>query len=118
MYKNLFDIPTHKLLEVEDISELKNYPENSVFVFLDDYIGTGESMVNLGKYEQNAGKFKENVHILFAPVAAAKDGINYVNSVIRCYARGHFDAVICLDKNIKDFDNFKYRFLYILDIKS
>ncbi len=112
MYKNLFDIPTHKLLEVEDISELKNYPENSVFVFLDDYIGTGESMVNIGKYEQNAGKFKENVHILFAPVAAAKDGINYVNSVIRCYARGHFDAVICLDKNIKDFDNFKYTFLH------
>lgn len=100
MYKDLFDVPKEKTIKLFDIAEVNRFPENSVFVVLDDIAGTGQSMIEIGGYYKEAPYISKNHHIIFAPITATKDGLDFVQKNINTSAREASDAIITLEENI------------------
>lgn len=100
MYQDLFNVPDSRMLKIKDLSELYDYSDNSTFVILDDIVGSGESMVQVGEYDISADAYLRGKHILFAPITASEKGINYIKDVISDMNRENNDFVITLKDNI------------------
>ena len=100
MYQDLFNVPDSRMLKIKDLSELHDYSDNSTFVILDDIVGSGESMVQVGEYDISADAYLRGKHILFAPITASEKGINYIKDVISDMNRENNDFVITLKDNI------------------
>ena len=103
MYSNLYNIPKDHNIELLDVKEFNDYPENSTFVILDDIIGTGASMIESGEYMFKAREIADDKHVLFAAVAGSQNGTNYLSECIEAFGRGGKDAVITPEKNLKDY---------------
>ncbi len=107
MYSELWNIPEEKIVQVKDICALNTFPKNSTFVVLDDIIGTGKSMANLGEYLFYGKNLDSDKHILFAPISGTDFGISHLRDVISSIGRSKNDKVIYIDTNIKQPSNLK-----------
>jgi len=111
MYFKLFNIPESKLLATYDICHANRYPANSTFVILDDVVGSGASMLEVGEYMFKAGVLRDDVHILFCPVTANKQGVEYITDFIKATHRDGIDKVLNLEESTKDYSKTREEFL-------
>ena len=103
MYTDLFRVPEEKIIKISDISDIEQYPENSVFVIPDDVVASGKSILMTGEYMFNAFDLPEDKHILFAPVTASNNGIKYIKDFIKENERENIDDIIfASSKDYKD----------------
>lgn len=116
MYADLFNINPQKIITMEDIASANSFPQNSVFVILDDIVGSGQSMMDACSYETAAGSLMKDKHILFAPLCASKNGAEYIRDGIIACGRKHSDRLICLDKNITDYKKTNNNFFEWFDV--
>lgn len=100
MYRELFNIPEEKFLQISEVTDLNKYPPNSSFLILDDIAGTGESMLEIGNYIGNTQLIAQDKHILFSPISATQEGLSNILNFINSSARKNKDTVIYLGKNI------------------
>lgn len=100
MYMDLFNVPDKNILKLKNISEINRLPENSIFLILDDIVGTGNSFVEIGNYDKDAQCLSKNRHILFVPIIATKKGVDFVKNTIHSAARENYDHVIYLEENL------------------
>ena len=105
LYATLFDIPQDRFIDIVDINAVNKYPKNSVFLILDDVVGSGESMVQLGDYGNIAKYISGDKHILFCPVTATKEGLNYISSKIIENERFNCDKIFILPENTSSYIN-------------
>lgn len=111
MYSDLYNVPQEKFLKVDGIGALNSYSDNSTFVVLDDVAGSGTSMADLGEYNYYGRTLGKDKHILFCPITATSDGINYLNECIEDNERNNSDKVIYLKNNCKDYSKVKDNFI-------
>ena len=100
MYKELFNIPDNKFIKLTEIADINSLPENSTFLILDDIAGTGQSMIEIGEYYKEAPYISKKQHIIFAPISATKNGINFIQKHISDASRENCDNIIVLEENI------------------
>lgn len=100
MYQDLFNIPDERFIKIQDLGDLQDYSSKSTFVILDDVVGSGESMVQVGEYDISADVYLEDKHILFAPITASDNGIKHIQKVISDMSRENNDFVITLNENM------------------
>ena len=119
MYKDLFNFPSNKIIEISDMKDLNEYPSNSAFVILDDIVGTGDSILSCGNYFISSEKINKDKFIIFAPIVWTKVGLETINGHILKHARNNNDTTICIDKNIfKNNSNCKIFEYWYLNLKS
>ncbi|MCM1009998.1 MAG: hypothetical protein NC390_03845, partial [Fusobacterium sp.] len=107
MYVDLFNIPESKNIKINSVTELNDYPKNSAFVILDDIIGSGASMSEVGQYLFNSSSIHPKQHVLFCPVAGTQNGVDYLQEVIELTNRQKSDAILNIAENTKDYTNTK-----------
>lgn len=107
MYAELYNVPAEKILSITDICQLNKFPPNSTFVAIDDIVGTGKSMTNIGEYLFYGNTVDEDKHILFAPISGTDFGISYIRGIIASIGRENNDKVIYIDTNIKECTSLK-----------
>lgn len=111
MYSGLYNIPKDHHMVIYDVKDLNTYPKDSVFVVLDDIIGTGASMIESGDYMFAAREIDPDKHVVFASISSSKGGVDYINYCINAFGRGKNDVVMNLEKNTHDYtgvtENFK-----------
>ncbi|MBO6088594.1 hypothetical protein J6P92_09680 [bacterium] len=111
MYCNLFGISKDNIIKINTFKDINNYPNNSVFVVLDDIVGSGDSMTKFGDYKHCAKLTDKNKHIFFCPIAAAKKGINYINSEIKYLGREQNDMTLYIYRNLSQKSNIATEFI-------
>lgn len=105
MFAPILEIPKERILRISDIRQLNSMPENSAFIIADDVSASGYSMADAANYINKANALSKSNHILFCPVTAATEGINYVNDVIRFQNRYGIDAIFHAKNGIRNYDN-------------
>lgn len=116
MYSNLFKIPEEQIIKINSFKDVNRYPENSIFVILDDIVGSGGSMTEFGDYRHCSLSIDIDKHILFCPISSTQKGLNYVNETINRFNRGSVDSVLSIDSNTVRKNNIATQF--VLDEKS
>lgn len=94
MFNDALDIPKEQVLELSSIRRINDYPQKSTFVILDDILGSGDSMMKRLDYMFLANGLDKDKHVVFAPIMANKDGIDYINDFINVVNRKDVDTVI------------------------
>ena len=100
MYGNLFNLPENHLIQLKNISEINKLPENSIFLILDDVVGTGKSFIEIGNYYKDAKCVSKNQHILFVPIMATNKGVKNIREHINSSSRENSDSIIYLKENL------------------
>lgn len=111
MLSNIMDIPQERVLRIHNLSELTDYPKDSVFVIADDICASGQSMTDAAHYRDCAHKLPPDKHILFCPITGTKEGLDYVNFIIKAKNRETSDTVICLKDNFKSYEYTSEQFI-------
>lgn len=101
MFARNNNIPPEKIIRVDNMTDLNFLPEKSTFIIIDDFVGTGDSMSNVGDYMFDRFQLKKDRHILFCPVTAYEEGIDHINASIEVAQRKDYDFLITLDENIQ-----------------
>lgn len=119
MYKDLFNFPESRMIQVYDVQDLNKYPKNSAFLILDDIIGSGDSMIGTADYCTSAKKLNKDKFIIFVPITATETGLANVNKYITKHSRSKNDTIIFLDKNVLEkADGYKIFKNWYLKMKS
>lgn len=108
MYQKMYKTPIKK---ISDVRDLNMEPENSVFIILDDVIGSGSSMMNVGFYWEESGKLNRDKHILFCPITATEEGVETLNNVINKNGRNNSDKIINLKQNTMEYSKIASDFI-------
>lgn len=101
MFASLNNIPPSQILRLDNIAEIKTYPENSAFVILDDIAASGLSLSEAADYHKLVLAPKINKHILFCPIIAHEEGIDKIFDTITRMNRQKLDAILTVKSNIK-----------------
>ena len=100
MYRELFKLPENRILHITEITQINKYPENSVFIAIDDIAGTGKSLLEIGEYDHIANKISPKQHILFVPITSTDYAIKNIQENINEMSRDNIDDLIYLKENI------------------
>ena len=100
MYKKLFDVAENRILKVSDMVQINRYPEHSTFLVLDDIVGSGKSLLEIGNYDKQAKLLSPKQHIIFAPISTTESGMKYIQDNIDFYFRANNDKLIYLEDNL------------------
>ena len=111
MYKELFNIPHENIIKLNTFKDVNKYPKNSVFVVLDDIVGSGDSMTKLGEYRHCAKEISKDKHIFFCPVSATQKGLNFINSDIEHANRTSVDYTLSIYANTSSNPNIATSFI-------
>ncbi len=115
MFTELFDIPQEKNIKIFTMTELNNYPPDSTFVIIDDIAGSGASMIGIGEYVYNANRINPNQHVVFAPLVAAKSGLETIQYAIDRMERNGIDKIINIEENTYDCAQTTENFLNVFE---
>ena len=103
MYANLYNIPEQRIIKTDAVGKLKVFPKDSTFLVLDDIIASGSSSGDVGDYVFYNRHLPKDKHILFCPITAVQDGINYLNESIKMGDREGIDKILNIKENTKDY---------------
>ncbi|MCM1009997.1 MAG: hypothetical protein NC390_03840 [Fusobacterium sp.] len=103
MFAQNYNIEPKKIMRLNSISDLKYYPENNVFVILDDFSGSGDTLTQACDYYLESWRLKKKQHIIFAPITACESAINNIKANIELASREKLDTLLTVDKNIQKY---------------
>lgn len=99
MYCDLHSIPKENIVKINNFKDVNKYPKNSVFVLLDDIVGSGDSMTRFGDYKHCAKEIQKDKHIFFCPVSAMEKGLKYIKYQVEHAGRESEDVIISINNN-------------------
>ncbi len=101
MFAQNNSIDAKKIMRLNCVSDLKNYPENSVFVILDDFSGSGDTLIQASNYYLESWRLNKPQHILFCPLSACEGAIDKIQGTIDIVSREKLDKVLTVKNNIQ-----------------
>ncbi len=113
MYNRINKIQSSRIIIDESASAIKNLnerlPKNSTIVVLDDYAGSGESMLDDFCYLMTSENLDRDKHILFCPLVVEDSAIDNINFGILRRKREELDKLLfvkILKNKTQEYENY------------
>ena len=99
------NIPKDKIILFQPNCIPGKFYKDKVLVVLDDFVGSGESIVDTKFDYHEFTMDNKDTNVIFAPVVCLQGGYNYINSAIRIKKRLDKDRI--LTTNLVNYSDFK-----------